>query len=202
MAELLLREMLTNAVCHGCEQDHRRQVRCHARLTPGTLALAVEDDGQGFDWRAALARSPDATESSGRGLSILRLHATDLQFNEAGNRVDLVRILKTAEEPMMDSSIVHRETKAVLQAGGDLVSTTVPGLRPILRELLQEGIRELVLDLGQTTMVDSSGIGLLIAAHNSLAKAGGTLTVVHASPEIRELLTSIRLNQHFTVEDD
>jgi anti-anti-sigma factor len=103
---------------------------------------------------------------------------------------------------MMESTVTRDGTTAVLQAGGDLVSTTVPGLRPVLRDLLQDGVRELVLDLSEARMVDSSGIGLLMAAHNSLEKVGGTLTVVHASPEIRELFTAMRLNQHLTVADD
>lgn len=93
-AELLLRELLTNAVCHGCAGDHRRHVRCDVRLAAGALSLIVEDEGKGFDWRAALARSPDTTGTSGRGMAILRLYATELRFNEAGNRVELVRHLR------------------------------------------------------------------------------------------------------------
>lgn len=102
----------------------------------------------------------------------------------------------------MEATVARDGTKAVLQVGGDLVSSTVPGLRPLLRDLLQEGARELVMDLGAARMVDSSGIGLLMAAYNSLEKVGGTLTVVHASPDIRELFTAMRLNQHLTIIDD
>jgi serine/threonine-protein kinase RsbW len=98
-AELLVRELLTNSVCHGCAGDRRREVRCVVRLGPGTLAIAVEDDGKGFDWRAALARSADANETSGRGMAILRLYAADLRFNEAGNRVELVRELRQQRSP-------------------------------------------------------------------------------------------------------
>jgi serine/threonine-protein kinase RsbW/non-specific serine/threonine protein kinase len=97
--ELLLRELLTNAVCHGCAGDPRCEVRCLVRLAPGTLSIAVEDDGKGFDWRAALARPPDPTGTSGRGMAILRFYATDLHFNEAGNRVELVRELRQQRSP-------------------------------------------------------------------------------------------------------
>jgi anti-sigma regulatory factor (Ser/Thr protein kinase) len=93
-AELLLRELLTNAVCHGCAGDRRLGVSCRVRLAPGTLSITVEDDGKGFDWRAAMAHRPDAKGTSGRGMAILRLYAAELNFNEAGNRVELVRELR------------------------------------------------------------------------------------------------------------
>jgi anti-sigma regulatory factor (Ser/Thr protein kinase) len=92
-AELLLRELLTNAVCHGCGCDPGLEVRCTLRLSPGQLAATVEDDGKGFNWRAALDRRPDDRGVSGRGMAILRLYAATVTFNEAGNRVDLVREL-------------------------------------------------------------------------------------------------------------
>jgi anti-anti-sigma regulatory factor len=50
--------------------------------------------------------------------------------------------------------------------------------------------------------MDSRGIGLLISAHNSLRKVGGTLAVVHASKDILELLHTMRIHQHFSVSGD
>ena len=48
-------------------------------------------------------------------------------------------------------------------------------------------------------MLDSAGLGLLIAAHNSLQKVGGEMSVVKASPDILELLTTMRIHQHFRI---
>jgi anti-anti-sigma regulatory factor len=48
-------------------------------------------------------------------------------------------------------------------------------------------------------MVDSSGIGLLISAFNSLRKVGGHLAVIHASADILALFQSMRMHQHFSV---
>ena len=68
-----------------------------------------------------------------------------------------------------------------------------------MREIVAEGIRELVVDLADVHMVDSSGIGLLISAYNSLRKVGGRLAVIHASAEILELFQTMRMHQHFSV---
>jgi anti-anti-sigma regulatory factor len=48
-------------------------------------------------------------------------------------------------------------------------------------------------------MVDSTGLGLLISAHNSISKTGGKLAVIHASKEILDLFRSMRIHQHFSV---
>jgi serine/threonine-protein kinase RsbW len=95
-AELLMREVLTNAVVHGCGTDPGKQVRCSLRLKSGRLLIAVEDDGEGFDWRAARAHPVVFTDCSGRGSGILRLYANRVRYNAVGNAVTLVRCLAVA----------------------------------------------------------------------------------------------------------
>src|ERR1700743_102080 len=55
-AELLLREALTNSVLHGSSGDPRKRISCSLRAKPDRLIIAIQDEGEGFDWRAALYR--------------------------------------------------------------------------------------------------------------------------------------------------
>lgn len=89
-AELLLREALANAVVHGCGGNPARQVRCALRLRGARLFIAVADDGEGFDWRAAriAASIPDC---SGRGIEILYRYANQVRFNRKGNAVTMIK---------------------------------------------------------------------------------------------------------------
>lgn len=93
-AELLLRELLTNGVCHGCREDGIRQVRYEIRLDAARLSIVVEDDGDGFDWRSARRHQAEASDTSGRGMEILSRYADEVRFNDAGNRVELTRWLR------------------------------------------------------------------------------------------------------------
>jgi anti-anti-sigma factor len=96
--------------------------------------------------------------------------------------------------------VTREENRAVVHPSGDtIVAATIPELRTKMRGIVDEGVRELVIDLAAVRMVDSSGLGLLIAAHNSLRKVGGQLTVIHASPDLLELFRSMRIHQHFSV---
>ena len=97
-------------------------------------------------------------------------------------------------------AVTKEDDKVVLRPAGDsIVAASIPELRSKMREIVASGARELVLDLSDVVMVDSSGIGLLISAHNSLKKVGGQLAVIHASADVLELFQTMRMHQHFSV---
>jgi len=80
-----------------------------------------------------------------------------------------------------------------------LTAALVPELQAALKEMLSKGARELVFDLGSTAMLDSSGMGLLIAAANSLTPNGGKVRVTNVSTDIFRLLQSMRLTARLNV---
>ena len=97
-------------------------------------------------------------------------------------------------------AVTREDNKVVVRPDGDsIVAASIPELRSKMRGIVEEGVRELVVDLTDVHMVDSSGIGLLIAAFNSMRKIGGSLAVIHASADILELFRSMRMHQHFNV---
>lgn len=97
----------------------------------------------------------------------------------------------------------REDNRAIIQpAGEDVVAASVPELRTTMRTALDQGVRDLVMDLSHVHMVDSSGIGLLISAHNSLTQLGGKLSVVHASRDILDLFHMMRIHQHFSVSGE
>ena len=83
--------------------------------------------------------------------------------------------------------------------GGDLTASNVPELRTGLKTELDQGADEVIFDFGKTVMLDSSGIGLLVATHNSLAPKQGKLQVVSVSDDILRLLHSMRLVNRLNV---
>jgi len=100
---------------------------------------------------------------------------------------------------MTNEPKLQETTTATLRPEDDLVSPRLPALRDKLREMVASGIIHVTIDLTATQMVDSAGIGLLISTHNSLKKAGGELSVIHASKDILDLFRTMRIHQHFAV---
>ncbi len=98
------------------------------------------------------------------------------------------------------TEISRQDDQVVITPQQDIVASVAADLRLMLKEQIDQGCRELVLDLRQVEMIDSTGIGLLIAAHNSLNKSGGKLKAINLSQDLQGLFKNMRLDQHFTVQ--
>jgi len=202
--ELLAREAVGNAVRHGCKEDAAKRVWVTFRLGRRRASLRVRDEGPGFDWQAGLAHPADDEASHGRGLPLYHQYAQRCLFGASGNDVLLIRNLleatMTAPTPNPPPPPAPTPGSASIQPG-DLTASTVEAVRAQLKALLQQGVQHLVVDLDGVQMVDSTGIGLLIQAHNSLSRISGTLTVTRASEDIKGLFQSMRLDKRFNLQD-
>lgn len=89
---------------------------------------------------------------------------------------------------------------AVIPVESDVVASKCGELRERLRVLASNGVKDVTLSFRGVRLIDSAGIGMLIAAHNTLRKTGGTLAVVECSADILELLRSMRIHQHMRLE--
>jgi anti-anti-sigma factor len=98
-----------------------------------------------------------------------------------------------------ETKITRSGEEACLAPGSDIIAASVTEIRATMKSLLEEGVRQLVIDLSDVKVIDSSGIGMLVAAHNSLSRQGGKLSVIHASEELLDLLKAFRLDRHFTI---
>lgn len=85
---ILAREALLNAVTHGSRQDPQMVVRMSVVLREDHLEMVIEDEGQGFDWRSHNGCF-EITGDGGRGLPLMRIYSSGLEYNACGNRVQL-----------------------------------------------------------------------------------------------------------------
>jgi anti-sigma B factor antagonist len=79
------------------------------------------------------------------------------------------------------------EDPAVVQVTGDLDCYTAPRLRAALLELVADEPRRVILDLTDSTFIDSTGLGVLVGGLNRFRKHGGDMVLRAPSP------TTIRL---------
>lgn len=93
----------------------------------------------------------------------------------------------------------------VLSAPGDLGLTTRAAFREAANELLDElpeGSGELVIDLGPTRTVDSSGLGALIMIQRHAADRRQRVVLRGVGPELEYLLVLTKLDDLFEFERD
>ena len=86
------------------------------------------------------------------------------------------------------SVTVRRERGVVIaEVTGDIDISTVGGLRDRLLALADGG-QPLILDLNAVSFIDSTGLGVLVAAARRADTHGGSLHAVCARPHTRKLL--------------
>lgn len=98
------------------------------------------------------------------------------------------------------SEIVREGSQVIVKPSTDIVASMANDFKTELHGLVDEGPEELVIDLSGVEMVDSVGIGVIIATHNSLEQKGGRLKVTNITKDIFGLFSAMRLDRHFDVE--
>lgn len=89
---------------------------------------------------------------------------------------------------------------AVYAPRRDLVAAIAAEAKDELKALVAGSEGDFTIDLEGVEMVDSKGLGLLIAACNSLSASGRWLKIAHASTDIIELFHTMRLDKHFIIQ--
>lgn len=75
-------------------------------------------------------------------------------------------------------------------------------LHNILRFLVEKGERRVLLNLGEVTYIDSSGLGELVAGYTTLQKNDGELKILRLTERVRELMVITKLLTVFDVFDN
>jgi anti-sigma B factor antagonist len=75
-------------------------------------------------------------------------------------------------------------------------------LRDTIRDLLSRGNKKILLNLGDVTYIDSSGIGELVSAFTSVRNQGGELKLLNLTKKVHDLLQITKLYTVFDIKDD
>ncbi len=75
-------------------------------------------------------------------------------------------------------------------------------LRDSVRDLLSKGQKKILLNLGDVSYIDSSGIGELVSAFTTVRNQGGELKLLNLTKKVHDLLQITKLYTVFDVKDD
>ena len=75
-------------------------------------------------------------------------------------------------------------------------------LRDAVKDLLSKGQKKILLNLGDVTYIDSSGIGELVSAFTTVRNGGGDLKLLNLTKKVHDLLQITKLYTVFDVKDD
>jgi len=93
-----------------------------------------------------------------------------------------------------DVSVVDAVGRLTLGEGSSLFRDTIRGL-------VAQGNKKIVLNLGEVSYIDSSGIGELVSAFTTVTNQGGRLKLLNLTKRVHDLLQITKLYTVFDVYD-
>jgi anti-sigma B factor antagonist len=75
-------------------------------------------------------------------------------------------------------------------------------LRDTIKDLLSNGHMKILLNLGDVSYIDSSGIGELVSGFTTVTNKGGQLKLLNLNKRVKDLLQITKLYTVFDVHED
>jgi anti-sigma B factor antagonist len=75
-------------------------------------------------------------------------------------------------------------------------------LRDSLREMVGKNQKKILLNLGEVSYIDSSGIGELVSGFTTVTNSGGNLKLLNLNKRVKDLLQITKLYTVFDVHED
>ena len=96
---LALEEAFANAVRHGNKMDPARKVKIDYSVSSDRIEISVTDEGNGFN--PGIIPDPRYGENlympSGRGLFLIQSYMNEVEFNDCGNSVRMVKFKQAGD---------------------------------------------------------------------------------------------------------
>ncbi len=90
----------------------------------------------------------------------------------------------------------------VITVSGELDLAVAASLESELSRAVESGAEHIVIDLSQLEFIDSTGLGVLVSAHQRAAEAGCRLGVTNPGTQVARLLQLTGLTERLSLADD
>ncbi|WP_284984082.1 STAS domain-containing protein [Arthrobacter sp. efr-133-TYG-118] len=98
----------------------------------------------------------------------------------------------------MDLTYKANGTYTEVLAAGRLNMVSAPKLRTFVADVVASGSNRIVVNLGETTFMDSSGLGALIGCLKAARQAGGDLRIAAVQPQVKMVLELTSMDRVLT----
>lgn len=105
----------------------------------------------------------------------------------------------------MELSYEARDSYTEIKPAGRLNMVSAPKLREFVADVVASGTSRIVVNLGETAFMDSSGLGALIGCLKAARQAGGDLRIAAVQPQVKmvlELTSMDRVLTSYSSADD
>ncbi|MCP4112340.1 MAG: ABC transporter substrate-binding protein [Desulfobacteraceae bacterium] len=194
---LILRELLNNAVEHGNKNTESKKIFCTVtNIRDSLFKIVVKDEGEGFDYTSLDMTMPeDKNQVRRRGYPFISAFTEEIEFNTQGNQVTVYHVV-------YNNIRFHTTIKGehmVIRPSGDITATEINEFRSLLKNLTQKGYVKYCFDFSKVQDIDSVGLSAFIVLSKMLADKDADLEITNACPDIAELFRMTHLDESYRI---
>ncbi len=87
----------------------------------------------------------------------------------------------------------------IMDINGEIDLYNAPEIKKKVKEQMDGGKRNLVVNLDKVSYIDSSGIGVLISSLSQLKKVGGGLKIINVYGSVKKVFELTKLTSFFDI---
>jgi anti-anti-sigma factor len=101
----------------------------------------------------------------------------------------------------MEVQIESRENRRIVRISGKITFEHCPMLQRRLDTVLEDGVREVVIDFAGVPFMDSSGIGEILRLYKLVRDRHGELTLINPNQKLHNLFAMYRFEKFMKIHD-
>lgn len=103
----------------------------------------------------------------------------------------------------MDIIIEEKSNWVILKLKGNLMEGQDSSeFNNIIKRYVEANKKNIVVDLGEVSYTNSTGISILFRGHQAIKKVGGKFKLTNLNPKLKKLLLITKLNTLFDIEEN
>lgn len=100
----------------------------------------------------------------------------------------------------MDIQVETYGDRRIVYIKGKITFEYCPALQCRLDSILEEGVRQILIDFNAVPYIDSSGVGEILRLYKRMRDVGGEVILLNPNQKLRSLFTMYRFDQFMKIQ--
>jgi anti-anti-sigma factor len=102
----------------------------------------------------------------------------------------------------MDIQVESRDDRRIVRIKGKITFEHCPAMQAQLDRVIEDGIREVVIDFREVPFMDSSGIGEVLRLFRLVRERHGEVILINPNKKLRDLFTMYRFEKFMKIREE
>ena len=102
----------------------------------------------------------------------------------------------------MDIQVESRGDRRIVHIKGKITFEYCPVLQSRLDSVVDDGVREVVIDFKDVPFIDSSGVGEVLRLYKRMREMNGEVVLANPNQKLRDLFSMYRFHQFMTIRQE